>query len=534
MITKAGFAEDFPQPDKDRQVSASQLRTYKSCNRKWGFKYLDKLPDPPGAGALFGTAVHKEYEAWFRDGIAPNPTTRAGRLAQRGLDSGHYPDPACVSGVEPHIMFEAGGVRFHGFVDLVEDSTIHDHKTGSDPKKYALTAETIKKDEQALIYSTWGLALWGNSMVALQWTYHSTRTKALFPVRAEMERDETYRDFEQHCLIPAQELLRDRKKHTTGNDLPVNLSECSNYGGCKFAMHCQRTPEQIIIAADESTGTMGLKDLLAKNQGTKRNSKGQLPPPRVTELVAEQGHRERTSPIPNINSPEGPSNVETQRAVSRVVETTGGGPKAAKATNRNIAVAAQGETDPDVARDVAETAQRDAQADLDARKAASLTPNEAIRICLKDPEGIAIFSNSKAKATAVHPYFATRTLNKAVKEGLLTVIDRDDGLKSVTVTDAGRAAVSAVETVTATATPSGLSSSNQAALDRGIESASLEEVSTYLHTGPMQIKHETPMGACNGSHARFLQRLLNNETMSLDEVQQRYNVYCKRFPMKER
>jgi hypothetical protein len=38
----------FDSLPKDRHaVSASQITTYKRCPRKWGFKYLDKLPDPP-------------------------------------------------------------------------------------------------------------------------------------------------------------------------------------------------------------------------------------------------------------------------------------------------------------------------------------------------------------------------------------------------------------------------------------------------------------------------------------------------------
>ena len=38
-----------------RHLSPSSAGAYEQCPRRWKFRYLDRLPDPPGQAALAGT-----------------------------------------------------------------------------------------------------------------------------------------------------------------------------------------------------------------------------------------------------------------------------------------------------------------------------------------------------------------------------------------------------------------------------------------------------------------------------------------------
>lgn len=39
-------------------LSASQISTFRDCQRKWGFKYIAGLEDPAGPAAALGTETH--------------------------------------------------------------------------------------------------------------------------------------------------------------------------------------------------------------------------------------------------------------------------------------------------------------------------------------------------------------------------------------------------------------------------------------------------------------------------------------------
>jgi len=58
-------------------VSASKLKSFRTCHRQYYYKYVlpkSKRPvDQPGISGIFGTALHKTIEAYYRDNVA-NPT----------------------------------------------------------------------------------------------------------------------------------------------------------------------------------------------------------------------------------------------------------------------------------------------------------------------------------------------------------------------------------------------------------------------------------------------------------------------------
>jgi len=62
--------------------SASQISTAELCLRKWAYKKLDGLSDPPGAAAALGSAVHKQIELYLRSGQPIDLSHDAGRIAK--------------------------------------------------------------------------------------------------------------------------------------------------------------------------------------------------------------------------------------------------------------------------------------------------------------------------------------------------------------------------------------------------------------------------------------------------------------------
>ena len=53
------YAQEVELP---RSLSPSGASTFRQCARRWKFRYVDKLPDPPGEPALRGTFVHHVLE----------------------------------------------------------------------------------------------------------------------------------------------------------------------------------------------------------------------------------------------------------------------------------------------------------------------------------------------------------------------------------------------------------------------------------------------------------------------------------------
>jgi len=64
-------------PNLPRSFSPSSAGTYRQCPRRWRFRYVQKLPDPPGEPALLGTFAHRVLELLCSD---PAPERTVGLL----------------------------------------------------------------------------------------------------------------------------------------------------------------------------------------------------------------------------------------------------------------------------------------------------------------------------------------------------------------------------------------------------------------------------------------------------------------------
>ena len=266
------------------RVSASQIKTWKDCPRKWGFKYIDGLEDPPGKAAELGSAVHRDLE-WYLQAGSIDTSTDSGRIAAAAKEV--LPGPSHRLQVEREIVFELEGVTYRGFIDLIDPRgpTIYDHKTSSDPKKWGLTEETLPNDVQALIYATWGILEWNLDSVALQWSYLKTRGRAeATAVRAKISKDDALQKIREKIRPTALAIVEASSCAESAMELDPNPGACSKFGGCPFADVCERSEDQLLESAlgkktEKEKGKMTLKELLKSKNAKKA-------PPRANEFAA--------------------------------------------------------------------------------------------------------------------------------------------------------------------------------------------------------------------------------------------------------
>lgn len=126
------------------RLSVSQISRFDEterggCARKWWFRYVGKLPDPPSTAQDFGIAGHKRLEKYF--------LSEPVELTRLELDAiKHLPAPG--PGVKPELELEFLSlleIPFKGSIDLFDASrlTIFDYKYQGDPRKYkAPTVQT--------------------------------------------------------------------------------------------------------------------------------------------------------------------------------------------------------------------------------------------------------------------------------------------------------------------------------------------------------------------------------------------------------
>lgn len=177
---------DGPPP----YLSPSSSSTFRSCARRWKFRYVDRLPDPPGEAAIAGTFAHRVLELLMELPGAQRSIDAAREIAREtwpetaqdddflALDLEeteqrrfrwlawtaieglwHLEDPSSVHVVanEQKVDTEIAGVPFRGIVDRLERSeprsdsalVVSDYKSGRAPSQ-RFQADKL---DQVLLYA---------------------------------------------------------------------------------------------------------------------------------------------------------------------------------------------------------------------------------------------------------------------------------------------------------------------------------------------------------------------------------------------
>ena len=246
-------------PVRPKHLSPTSASMFRQCPRRWKFRYVDRLPDPPGEAALAGTFAHRVLEELL--GLEPQERTmdRARACAKEvwsdmavdedfnalALDTDgirnfkwtawraieglwDLEDPTTVEVVdtETEVSVEIGGVPFIGYIDRVDAGSdglvISDYKSGRAPGR------RFFKDrlEQVLLYAAALAEMQGTLPARARLMYLGQRIDET-QVTAENIRDVT-----QRLADTWEELLQ---RSDTGEFPPETGPLC---GWCAFVRHC--------------------------------------------------------------------------------------------------------------------------------------------------------------------------------------------------------------------------------------------------------------------------------------------------------
>lgn len=240
-------------PSPAISISASQIETFRLCQRKWAYAKIDRVPAQQNASAALGEEAHKHRENWLLHGTPPPSDTKAGKLALVGLE--HLPPPG-IALVEQPLDFryplDDKTIRVTGRIDFLvpnQDPTrlwgepgvpvVGDHKTTAG-EIWAKTAENLLGgDAQAAIYGAFAMATFNAPAVDLHWSYmikgSSPKEKQ---VRARMTRTQTEEQFGK-VLDDARSMLRIvGQDGITASQVEPNAQACEAFGGCAYREIC--------------------------------------------------------------------------------------------------------------------------------------------------------------------------------------------------------------------------------------------------------------------------------------------------------
>lgn len=224
-------------------VSASSIKLYKSCPRRWYERYILDKKEPTSPAMLKGTRVHTALEDYLIKGIQPDPTTEAGRIALAGLE--HLPEPKGNFKVElslEQIPLASTPVPFKGFIDLLTGGDVPevlDHKTTSN-FKYALTSEQLGEDTQLIIYAKHVLEHCDADSIRLTHVCYLTKTPHKSQRTSIVVTRTQVNDRFNVILETVEQMLRDSEQ--PANTIDKNKKHCWAYGKrCPYFDDCQRT-----------------------------------------------------------------------------------------------------------------------------------------------------------------------------------------------------------------------------------------------------------------------------------------------------
>lgn len=280
-------------PEGVRSFSPTEITKGFECLRLWGFEYLENIKLPRAESARLGTEVHAQLERWFRTGILPDPETKAGQIAEKGLHFWPAPQLIDPQHIESQITFLLGGFWFKGIKDIGFHGAVRfvlgDHKTTVDFKwaKSALDLRGLGEPVngvQSNIYAAGEMLRSGVTELEAQWVYY--RTKKPYKAFRVVEEDGTPVVLTQSsviesfvtCILPKVRELSgyieaNHRLELSAWDLPPTTSRCDAYGGCPHREHCDLDPIERLV------GLMTQESALADRLRARVQAEGLNPPP---------------------------------------------------------------------------------------------------------------------------------------------------------------------------------------------------------------------------------------------------------------
>jgi hypothetical protein len=234
-------------------ISPSQIKTYLDCPRKWAFDKIDQIPRESSPAAAKGTACHDVTEHKIWNAVNPGSTdvpfyTEQIEKISQGIFSLYGIQEGDKVLTEHEFFLPRERWTYHGFIDLLfvrnDRLKICDHKTSRDPHKWGLTNEMLKRDEQGILYSQWGIEAFEVDEVDLIWGYGKTCGAVNpFQVNATMTREDNAKRLP--VIDEVAEQIVESYQASTALDLEPNLDACNKFGGCPYLTMCPRPKQSL-------------------------------------------------------------------------------------------------------------------------------------------------------------------------------------------------------------------------------------------------------------------------------------------------
>jgi DNA helicase-2/ATP-dependent DNA helicase PcrA len=173
-----------PKPKTSLQpinfLSYSQIDTYKTCPLKYRYRYIQRIPTPPAAAAVFGNTIHETLRDFYQKALEGKKPTKkdllaileknwndegysskaheqrmrkeAERMLKTFYDQGYDPDKLPKYLEQQFVIKAKQGLRIGGRIDRIDETKtgmeIIDYKTGKE-----MNQKEIDKSLQMSVYA---------------------------------------------------------------------------------------------------------------------------------------------------------------------------------------------------------------------------------------------------------------------------------------------------------------------------------------------------------------------------------------------
>lgn len=266
-------------------LSPTQIQLFEDCARKWWFRHVLKLEIPVSKSQALGNEVHTQLEHYLKTGqdvlgeiAAPGrqflPTHGSDLKVEWGFDN-RPRGKEKGSFQYQNSLLKLDNVPIEGYVDVLNfrDSALPvviDHKTTSAIDKWALTAEELHSNTQAILYGKLALTLIPDAQrVKVRFLYFQTRG-----ARKAEPRDVVLTRTDVDVGVVAREMhipaLRKIALETNFEVVHPNYESCHLYNGCPYLNRCFATKGSKFLSKllDASRATKKTEESVAdKNTG---------------------------------------------------------------------------------------------------------------------------------------------------------------------------------------------------------------------------------------------------------------------------
>ena len=254
-------------------TSASQLKTYKECPRKWWYGSVLKVERKDTKATKLGKDTHTLLEGYnkFRYTEQPDGSyadlnmddpygekfdwtdTKAGMLGKSGSHWIHQLQTPFW--LESSVKLVKAPVAVVGYIDVLEPRRVTDYKTCKN-YSYIPSKDELRIDPQKIIYSQ---HLFDNSdedEIEYRHIYINKSRVGSQQLSIKVNRRDNWLDFSY--LSEDMEDQRVLSLVDDADDVHYNLNACGNYGGCPFKKICK--------AVKPRSGIVGLIDRMKKRK----------------------------------------------------------------------------------------------------------------------------------------------------------------------------------------------------------------------------------------------------------------------------